>query len=53
MRRLRARTSLLAEFAVVGFVALAVLGLVLAQTFLRTTEQEERDWVAEIGRAHV
>ncbi|HYP23102.1 MAG TPA: GGDEF domain-containing protein, partial [Actinomycetota bacterium] len=49
MRRLRARTSLLAEFAVVSFVALVVLGVVLAQTFLRTTKQEERDQALQVA----
>ena len=49
MRRLRARTSLLAEFAVVSFLALVLLGAVLAQTFLRTTKQEERDQATQIA----
>ncbi len=49
MRRLRVRTSLLAEFAAVSFVALAVLGVVLAQTFLRTMHEEERSRATEIA----
>ena len=49
MRRLRARTSLLAEFAAVSFVALVMLGLVLAQTFLRTTKGEERDQAIQVA----
>src|SRR3712207_8342786 len=49
MRRLRARTSLLAEFAVVSFAALVLLGVVLAQTFLRTAKQEERDRALQVA----
>jgi diguanylate cyclase (GGDEF)-like protein len=49
MRRLRARTSLLTEFAAVSFVALAVLGIVVAQTFLRTARHDERSKAAEVA----
>src|SRR5688500_9391706 len=49
MRRLRARTSLLAEFAIVSFVALTLLGIVLAQTFLRTSKNEERDQATQVA----
>ena len=49
MRRLRARTSLLAEFAAVSFVALVLLGVVLAQTFLRTMRQEERTRATQVA----
>ena len=49
MRRLRARTSLLAEFAAVSFVALILLGIVLAQTFLRTMGAEEQTRATEVA----
>ncbi|MFN2587665.1 MAG: putative bifunctional diguanylate cyclase/phosphodiesterase [Actinomycetota bacterium] len=49
MRRLRARTSLLAEFAAVSFVALALLGGVLAQTFLRTMRAEARHRALDVA----
>ena len=40
---------MLAEFAVVGFLALTLLGVVLAQTFLRTMKQEERSYATEVA----
>ncbi len=40
---------MLAEFAAVSFAALVLLGLVLAQTFLRTMKAEERSQATEVA----
>ena len=49
MRRLKARTSLLAEFATVSFVVLVALGILLSQSFNHTIATEKRDRALQVA----